>query len=372
MVGVSLRGLSKRFGEVTAVHPLDLDVEQGEFLVLLGPSGCGKSTVLRMIAGVADPSDGEVWIGDRRVDGVEPADRDVAMVFQSYALYPHMTVRQNLSFGLRMRGAAREKISRKVAWASSLLGLDRLLDRRPGQLSGGQRQRVALGRAMVREPSVFLFDEPLSNLDARLRTGMRDEIAGLHRRLGTTMIFVTHDQVEAMSLGQRIAILDEGVLQQVGTPLDVYREPASLFVARFVGSPAMNTAQGFVGDDGTGATFVGWGLTLPCSLRDIGSPDSERGHAVVLGVRPEDLLVVPPGHHSGHLDTEVQRVEALGSEILVHVPGPGEIPWIARTPADHPVRVGDRVSLRIRVEHAHLFDAGSRLRLGTLGRRHVP
>ncbi len=372
MVGVSLRGLTKRFGEVTAVHPLDLDVQQGEFLVLLGPSGCGKSTVLRMIAGVADPTDGEVWIGDRRVDGVEPADRDVAMVFQSYALYPHMTVRQNLSFGLRMRGAPREEMSRKVAWASSLLGLDRLLDRRPGQLSGGQRQRVALGRAMVREPSVFLFDEPLSNLDARLRAEMRDEIAGLHRRLGTTMVFVTHDQVEAMSLGQRIAILDEGVLQQCGSPLDVYREPASLFVARFVGSPAMNTAQGFVGDDGTGATFVGWGLTLPCSLRDIGTPDSERGHAVILGVRPEDLLVVPPGHPSGHLDTEVQRVEALGSEILVHVPGPGEIPWIARTPADHPVRVGDRVSLRIRVEHAHLFDGESGLRLGTLGRRHVP
>ncbi len=369
MVGVSLRGLTKRFGEVVAVHPLDLDVEDGEFLVLLGPSGCGKSTVLRMIAGVAEPSAGEVWIRDRCVDGIEPADRDIAMVFQSYALYPHMTVRQNLSFGLRMRRTAREEVARKVAWASSLLGLDRLLDRRPGQLSGGQRQRVALGRAMVREPAAFLFDEPLSNLDARLRAEMRDEIAGLHRRLGTTMIFVTHDQVEAMSLGQRIAILDEGVLQQVGSPLDVYREPASLFVARFVGSPTMNTAQGFVGDDGSGATFVGWGLTLPCSVSEIGSTDSERGHAVVLGVRPEDLEVGAPGTTAGHLDTEVQRVEALGSEILVHVPGPGEVPWIARTPADHPVRVGDHVSLRIRVEHAHLFDAESGRRLGMLGRR---
>jgi ABC-type sugar transport system ATPase subunit len=372
VVGVSLRRLTKRFGEVIAVHPLDLDIEDGEFLVLLGPSGCGKSTVLRMIAGVAEASAGEVWIGGRNVDGVEPADRDVAMVFQSYALYPHMTVRQNLSFGLRMRRTPRDEVARKVAWASSLLGLDRLLDRRPGQLSGGQRQRVALGRAMVREPSVFLFDEPLSNLDAGLRAEMRDEIAGLHRRLGTTMIFVTHDQVEAMSLGQRIAILDDGALQQVGSPLAVYREPASLFVARFVGSPTMNTAQGFVGDDGSGATFVGWGLTLPCSVRDVGSTPSERGHAVVLGVRPEDLEIAAPGDGSGHVDTAVQRVEALGSEILVHVPGPGEVPWIARTPADHPVRVGDRGSLCIRVERAHLFDADSGRRLGTLEQRAKP
>jgi multiple sugar transport system ATP-binding protein len=225
---------------------------------------------------------------------------------------------------------------------------------------------------MVREPSVFLFDEPLSNLDARLRAEMRDEIASLHRRLGTTMVFVTHDQVEAMSLGQRIAILDEGVLQQVGSPLDVYRRPASLFVARFVGSPTMNTAQGFLGNDGTGAAFVGWGLTLPCSVSEIAPAHGDRAHGVVLGVRPEDLQIGAPGAEDGHLEAEVQRVEALGSEILAHVPGPGEIPWIVRAPADVRVRVGDRVSLRIRVEHAHLFDAGTGLRLGRLGRRAAP
>ncbi|MGD8320932.1 MAG: ABC transporter ATP-binding protein [Gemmatimonadota bacterium] len=366
MVGVRLVELSKRFGDVVAVHPLDLEVEQGELLVLLGPSGCGKSTVLRMIAGVEEPSGGQVWIGDRRVDDVEPAERDVAMVFQSYALYPHMTVQQNLSFGLRMRKASKDEIGRRVTWASSLLGLDRFLQRRPGQLSGGQRQRVALGRAMVREPSVFLFDEPLSNLDARLRAEMRDEIASLHRRLGTTMVFVTHDQVEAMSLGQRIAILDEGVLQQCGSPLDVYREPANLFVARFVGTPSINTVQGFLGRDEGGPHFVGYGLEVRCSARVLAS-FGEPSHPFVVGVRPEDVELLPAGDAQAHLASEVQRVEALGAELLVHVAGPGEVPWVVRAPANFPAVPGARLSLRIRTDRAHLFDGESGARLCPLG-----
>ena len=238
--GVVLRGVEKRYGDVVAVQPMDLEVRPGELMVLVGPSGCGKSTLLRLIAGLEAPASGEVWIGGRRVDEVEPGARDVAMVFQSYALYPHMTVARNLGFGLRVRGTPRAELDRRVAETAAALGLGDLLERKPGQLSGGQRQRVALGRAMVRDPGVFLFDEPLSNLDAELRLRTRDEIAALHRRLGTTMIFVTHDQVEALSLGQRVAVMDRGRLQQVGTPDEVYRRPGNLFVAGFVGSPPIN------------------------------------------------------------------------------------------------------------------------------------
>lgn len=371
MVGVRLEGLTKRFGDVTAVHPLDLEVERGELLVLLGPSGCGKSTVLRMIAGVAEPTAGSVHIGRRRVDGLEPADRDVAMVFQSYALYPHMTVRDNLSFGLRMRKTPAARREEKVAWAASLLGLEELLERRPGQLSGGQRQRVALGRAMVREPSVFLFDEPLSNLDARLRAEMRDEVARLHRRLDATMIFVTHDQVEAMSLGERIAVLSEGRLQQCATPLEIYNEPANLFVARFVGSPRINTVDGVLSDDGGGGVFMGAGLTLAGTLRAPAEP-------VVLGIRPEALELVAAGaggegaNPSGAratLASEVRRVEALGSELLVHVDGPDGEAWVARVDAEHPARPGEPVGLRLDPDRAHVFDAATGERLGMLGSR---
>ncbi len=227
--GVRLSRLEKHYGEVVAVHSLDLEIAPGEFMVLLGPSGCGKTTVLRMIAGLEDLSGGEIRIGDRLVNDVEPADRDIAMVFQNYALYPHMSVRDNLGFGLKMRKTPREKVNDQISWASSVLNLNHLLHRKPGQLSGGERQRVALGRAMVRDPRVFLFDEPLSNLDARLRLEMRAEIADLHRKLGTTMIFVTHDQIEAMTLGHRIAILRAGQLQQLGRPIDVYRCPSKFY-----------------------------------------------------------------------------------------------------------------------------------------------
>jgi ABC-type sugar transport system ATPase subunit len=367
VVGIRLAGLSKRFGDVQAVHPLDLEVERGELLVLLGPSGCGKSTVLRMIAGLEEPTAGSVWIGDRRVDDLEPAKRDVAMVFQSYALYPHMTVGQNLSFGLRMRKTDPAEVQRKVGWAAGMLGLDALLDRRPGQLSGGQRQRVALGRAMVREPAAFLFDEPLSNLDARLRSEMRDEIAALHRRLGATMVFVTHDQVEAMSLGQRIAVLQEGALQQCGTPMEIYREPANLFVARFVGSPAINTVDGVLGDDGGGAIFLAGELTLAG-----GALSRAPGHEslpAVLGVRPEALEVTAPDDPAAHFRTRVRRTEALGSEVLVHVDGPEAEAWVVRAGPDVCAQPGEEVGVRVDADHAHLFDASTEARLGTLGRR---
>ena len=235
--GVTLRGVEKRFGAVTAVAAADLEVRPGELMALVGPSGCGKSTLLRLIAGLEEPDGGEILIGERPVNDVAPGDRDVAMVFQSYALYPHMTVAGNLGFGLRVRGTNRAEIEERVERTARVLGLEDLLSRRPGQLSGGQQQRVALGRAMVRDPGVFLFDEPLSNLDAGLRLRTRDEIAALHRRLGTTMIFVTHDQTEALSLGQRVAVMDQGRILQVGTPDAIYRQPANLFVATFVGSP---------------------------------------------------------------------------------------------------------------------------------------
>jgi ABC-type sugar transport system ATPase subunit len=390
---VALRGLTKRFGDVVAVHPLDLEIEAGELLVLLGPSGCGKSTVLRMIAGVEEPTAGEVVIDGAVVNDREPAERDVAMVFQNYALYPHMRVRDNLGFPLKMRGVKGDARDERVEWAARMLELDGLLARRPGQLSGGQRQRVALGRALVREPSVFLFDEPLSNLDARLRLEMRDLIASLHRRLAATMVFVTHDQVEAMSLGQRIAVLKEGRLQQVGPPLEVYAEPANLFVARFIGSPPINTVDGVLGHDGGGTVFLADGLTVAGaaggaaakssgSAMDMpgGDPDRIAGgdpgrHApdrpVVLAVRPEALALVDSGAGEPHLRRTVRRLEPLGSELLVHMDGvpEGGEPWVARVPPDAPVRAGEEIGLRIDGDRAHLFDAADGSRLGFLGRR---
>ena len=370
--GVVLRGVEKRFGEVRAVAAIDLEVLPGELMVLVGPSGCGKSTLLRLVAGLEAPTAGEVWIGGRCVDDVAPGDRDVAMVFQSYALYPHMTVAQNLGFGLRVRGAGRDEIEARVRRTAGLLGLGELLGRRPGQLSGGQRQRVALGRAMVRDPGVFLFDEPLSNLDAGLRLRTRDEIAALHRRLGTTMLFVTHDQIEALSLGQRVAVMDRGRIQQVGTPHEVYRRPANLFVAGFLGSPPINRLD--LARDGAGRLaggpfrFAGeWGFD-----------------AATLGVRPEDLALgaarpdrlarpaagaTRPGSATGasvsparprvrshrHFAATVVRVESLGSEQLVHLDGPGAAAWVAReSPAARLAR-GDRVRVAVAWERAHLF-----------------
>ena len=347
-----LRGVEKRYGDVAALRTLDLEVHPGELMVLVGPSGCGKSTLLRLIAGLEAATSGEVWIGGRRVDEVEPGARDVAMVFQSYALYPHMTVARNLGFGLRVRGTPRAELERRVAETAATLGLAELLERKPGQLSGGQRQRVALGRAMVRDPGVFLFDEPLSNLDAELRLRTRDEIAALHRRLGTTMIFVTHDQVEALSLGQRVAVMDRGRLQQVGTPDEVYRRPGNLFVAGFVGSPPINRIT-LCREDGGHLAGGPFALAGPSSL-----------DRATLAVRPEDLAVAPGGDRdsgeAGDFRATVVRVEALGSEQRVHLDGPGDAAWVARASPALRVAPGDRVSVSVAWERSHLFGPDGR------------
>ena len=365
--GVVLKRVHKRFGDVTAVADVDLEIRPGELMVLVGPSGCGKSTLLRLIAGLEERDAGEVWIGDRCVDEIAPGGRDVAMVFQSYALYPHMTVGENLGFGLKVRGARGSVVEGRVSEVAGVLGLAGLLSRRPGQLSGGQQQRVALGRAMVRDPGVFLFDEPLSNLDAALRLKTRDEIATLHRRLGTTMIFVTHDQVEALSLGQRVAVMDRGRVQQVGTPHDVYQKPANLFVAGFVGSPPINRLHLVRDREGrlAGGPFVFPG---PFSHRE-----------ATLGIRPEDLTVAvaaprasgsPPDsadmpgapQPSPEFTATVRRVESLGSEQRVHLDGPGAAAWVARAPSALRVAAGDRVDVSVAWRRTHLFGpAGARI-----------
>jgi ABC-type sugar transport system ATPase subunit len=323
-----------------AARGVELAIEDGEFMVLVGPSGCGKSTALRMIAGLETPTQGRVLIGERDVTEVPPQERDVAMVFQSYALYPHMTVRENLGFGLRMRGTPPARIAERVDVAAKALGLAAVLDRKPGQLSGGQRQRVALGRAIVREPMVFLFDEPLSNLDAKLRLETRAELARLHRRLAATMVYVTHDQEEALTLGSRVAVMSEGRVEQVGPPLEVYRRPETLFVATFVGSPAMNL--------------------LPADLL----PGLAKGSAGTLGIRPHDLTVVAAG--AGDSDALVDVMEPRGSELLLYLRlgAKGEGPEIrVVTPPDLDV-VPDRVvGLRFDRSRLHFFDSGTGKRI---------
>ena len=350
---VILRGMEKRFGDVTAVAAMDLEVRPGELMVLVGPSGCGKSTLLRLIAGLEEPTAGEVRIGGRSVNDLAPGERDVAMVFQSYALYPHMTVARNLGFGLKVRGASREEIEERVGRTADMLGLSDLLSRRPGQLSGGQQQRVALGRAMVRDPGVFLFDEPLSNLDAGLRLRTRDEIASLHHRLGTTMIFVTHDQTEALSLGQRVAVMEGGRLQQVGTPGDVYHQPGNLFVASFLGAPPINQLPLARHGDGplAGGPFV--------------FPGRWPFHQATLGVRPEDLAVTLPAHGETppapfDFAARVVRVEALGSEQRVHLDGPAGAAWVARTSPALEITPAHEVHVSVAWGRTHLFGPDGR------------
>ncbi|UCD23154.1 MAG: ABC transporter ATP-binding protein [Gemmatimonadota bacterium] len=355
--GVTLHGIEKWFGSVAAVRSLDLEILSGELVVLLGPSGCGKTTVLRMIAGLEDPSQGDILIGDTRVNDIEPAQRDVAMVFQNYALYPHMTVQQNLGFGLKMRKVPRAELDAKVSNAAQVLELTELLARRPGQLSGGQRQRVALGRALVREPSVFLFDEPLSNLDARLRLEMRGEIAQLHRRLGTTMVYVTHDQVEAMTLGHRVAIMNEGVLQQYAPPLEVYQKPANLFVATFIGSPPINTVSGAVKSVGGRSVFEAPGLELELATPLASEP-------ATLALRAEGLSLLE-NVHEVDFTADVVRLEPLGNEVLVYLDGPASESWVARVNPDHPCAVGDTIGVRLDRSRIHLFAGPNQKRIQT-------
>jgi multiple sugar transport system ATP-binding protein len=346
---VNLTGIKKAFGDTAVVKGVDLHIKSGEFLVMLGPSGCGKTTLLRLIAGLEQIDEGELRMDGRRMNDVAPRDRDTAMVFQSYALYPHMTVRENLAFGLTLRKTPKDEISRRVDEAARLLELSHLLDRKPKQLSGGQRQRVAMGRAIVRKPSVFLFDEPLSNLDTALRVQMRGELARLHRRLGATMIYVTHDQVEAMTLATRVAVFNQGFLQQCGHPLELYNRPANRFVAGFLGSPSMNflTAQ----RDNGKLRGNGFHLPSPAGLDVSGE--------VLVGLRPQDLLVSAEGPLRG----EVEAVERLGFDGFVFVKTPAG-PVAARFERGVHVAVGETVNLSPSGDALHVFsaDGGQALR----------
>ena len=361
MAGVSLRGVSKWFGKTRVIEKLDLDIRDQEFMVLVGPSGCGKSTALRMIAGLEEVSEGEILIGDRVVNDVAPKARDIAMVFQSYALYPHMTVRENMAFGLRIRRMPKEEIARLVDDAARILDIGHLMDRKPKELSGGQRQRVAVGRAIVRKPAVFLFDEPLSNLDAKLRVQMRAEISKLQHTLRTTTVYVTHDQVEAMTMGDRIAVLRDGTLQQVGTPLEVYQRPVNVFVANFIGTPPMNLFAASVADGGATLRAGTFTLSTPAPWRAAAARAD--GRRVMVGIRSEKLELVPGGAAGpGVIPAQVEVVELLGGEVMFHARA-GDDVLIAKTEPGNAPGVGGQVTLRLSVEDVQLFDAETQRRL---------
>jgi multiple sugar transport system ATP-binding protein len=372
VAGVVFDGVTVRFGSVVALAELDLDVADGELLVLLGPSGCGKSTALRSVAGLEEPDEGTIAIGGRVVNGIEPKTRDIAMVFQSYALYPHKSVRDNIAFPLRTRGVPKPERDRLVGDAADALGLDGLLDRKPGELSGGQRQRVALARAIVRRPAVFLMDEPLSNLDAALRLHTRAELVELHRRLAATFLYVTHDQVEAMTMGTRVAVLSAGRLQQVAPPQEVYDRPANTFVARFIGSPPMNLLPGAIVTDGPTPTIRldAGSLALPAGPSAAGTATATLAKAptaagdVLVGFRPEDVVVTAAG--AGALGAKVRVVESLGHErhVLCEVEGGGEV--VVRTPASTALPAdGEAIGLAVPPGRLHLFDPATTGRLGT-------
>jgi multiple sugar transport system ATP-binding protein len=375
MARVKLEGVRKIYTEgpqQVAVDRVDVDVGDGEFVVLVGPSGCGKSTTLRMIAGLESISAGTITIGDRVVNDVPPKARDIAMVFQNYALYPHMSVRENLGFALKLRNMSASDIDQRVQSAATTLGLDQFLDRKPRQLSGGPRQRVALGRAIVRQPQVFLFDEPLSNLDAQMRVSMRREIARLHQELKVTMIYVTHDQVEAMTLGDRIVVMNRGHVMQVDTPINLYERPKNRFVAGFIGNPAMNFVEGAVREAGSGPTahaakFVAnggdWELNLPTRVAE--SLASARGKGVTLGIRPEDLSVVAgPGISPATTTARLDLVESLGNETFIYARA-GRHDLTARLSPPQPLPpLGSNIVLSFNLERAHFFDAVSGDRIG--------
>jgi ABC-type sugar transport system ATPase subunit len=356
MATVELRNIRKSYGAVDVVKGIDLEVADGELVILVGPSGCGKSTVLRMIAGLEDVTSGELLIDGTVVNRMSPRDRDVAMVFQSYALYPHMTVRRNMAFALEVRKAPRAEIEERVAGAARMLGLEALLDRYPKQLSGGQRQRVAMGRAIVRRPKVFLFDEPLSNLDAALRAQMRVELARLHRKLGTTVVYVTHDQVEAMTLADRIALLEGGVVQQFGTPDELFHRPRNRFVAAFIGSPSMNFLEGELVRDGDHVAVRGEGFLLRTHPDRLGG-SAGPGRPVLVGVRPHDLRVVT-ADEAASFETTVDVVELMGWEALLYLAF-GDRTLVVHSDAA-PVsglEPGRPVRLAVAPEQVHLFDA---------------
>ncbi len=350
MASVSFRRLEKSYGSLRIVKGIDLEIADREFVVLVGPSGCGKSTTLRMLAGLEGISGGEIRIGDRVVNKLPPRERDIAMVFQDYALYPHKTVYENMAFSLKVRGATEGEIKARIAEAADMLGIGALLERKPSQLSGGQRQRVAMGRAIVRRPQAFLFDEPLSNLDAKLRGQVRTEIKRLHQAIGTTIIYVTHDQVEAMTLADRIVIMKGGEIEQVGTPDEVYNQPASIFVGGFVGSPAMNFVRakvsgGAVAFEGGGQLALGDGHAARAGALD--------GREVVVGIRPEHFRPLAGAAHS--LSGQVQVVEPLGSDTLVHLTVPGGTLTARLAPEFRPTP-GETIEIGVEPARIHLFD----------------
>ena len=358
MASVTYDHVYKRYGDVVAVNDLDIKIADKEFLVLVGPSGCGKTTALRLLAGLEEISDGKIMIGDHVVNDVAPKDRDIAMVFQSYALYPHMSVYDNMAFGLKLRKTPKEEIKRRVEQAAAILGLEQLLDRRPRQLSGGQRQRVAVGRAIVREPKVFLFDEPLSNLDAKLRVETRANISKLHQQLQTTFIYVTHDQVEAMTMASRIAVMAKGILQQIDSPQNLYDKPNNLFVAGFIGSPAMNFFKSKL-KKADGKLFIDGGsfnVEVPEDRYDTyaGYVDKQ----VIFGIRPEDIKdphFLPPGIFPQHVETKVDVTELMGNEIFLYMTT-GEHSFVARVDPRTRAQMGDQTEIAFNMNNMHLFD----------------
>ena len=352
MSGVTLNQVIKRYGDIQVIHGVDLTIENGEFCVFVGPSGCGKSTLLRMIAGLEETSDGQINIGVRDVTHVDPAERGVAMVFQTYALYPHMTVEENMGFGLKMNGHPKDEIDRKVGEASKVLKLDEYLKRKPAALSGGQRQRVAIGRSIVRGPEVFLFDEPLSNLDAELRVDMRVEIARLHNELGTTMVYVTHDQVEAMTLADKIVVLRAGIIEQVGAPMELYRDPDNKFVAGFIGSPSMNFLNGEVVDGGVTVPGLG-GEVIPAS---VALPAAGKG--VIVGIRPQDATLTPQAS-----TLKVDITEQLGGVAYEYLSTPTGEALVIESKGDDAIKAGTEVSVGHDASRVMFFDAETEARL---------
>ena len=353
-----LANLSRRFGTVDAVKDVSLTIHDGEFVVFLGPSGCGKTTTLRMIAGLEEITGGQIYLDGRLLNEVLPAERDIAMVFQNYALYPHMTVYKNMAFGLKMRGTPKAEIKVRVGEAANILGISHLVDRYPRELSGGQRQRVAVGRAIVRNPRVFLFDEPLSNLDAKLRAQTRVELLSLHRRLAATSVYVTHDQIEAMTMGDRIVIMLDGSVQQVGAPRDIYQKPANRFVAGFIGSPPMNFLTVRLMLNGNRLELKAAGLRI--LLPDDKAPKVDRalGEEILLGIRPENLLLKPPAAAVEPLRARIEIVEAIGSDVYLNFNHAGTL-MTARVEATVDIRAGEEVDLYPDPDRVHLFDARS-------------
>jgi multiple sugar transport system ATP-binding protein len=358
MASVTYEHVTKEFGNVIAVNDLNLQIEDKEFLVFVGPSGCGKTTALRLLAGLEEITHGQIKIDDRVINDIAPKDRDIAMVFQSYALYPHLSVFDNLAFGLKLRKTPKDEIKRRVNEAAEILGIQDLLERKPRQLSGGQRQRVAVGRAIVREPKVFLFDEPLSNLDAKLRIAMRAEINKLHHRLQTTFIYVTHDQVEAMTMATRIAVINKGKLQQLDTPQMLYDKPDNMFVAGFIGSPAMNFFKAHLRKDGDQFFIDARDFSVQVPAGSTKVYQTYAGKPVVFGIRPEDIYnpeCTPPGIHAEKVSVKVDVTELMGNEIFLYMLA-GDVSFVARVDPRTNFRIGEKVEVAFNMDNFHLFD----------------